>query len=757
MAEAETADRLRVRLQIDPGAAELHALDWERIYHYRRGQEVALAATGLTPFSRYTGLEEAEPAPVDARPLHLLFAIANPDGMPLPAIDVPGEVEALHQALDELRQSGRFRITVMPGHTGLSRDLRERLQAAGVEVAEGSTTPENILRQLPDCHIFHFLGHGSFERVGARGGGVATLHLEDEQGRWLRWSDSEIADRLAKLTALPHLIFLAACDTARRPEQSENPFVGLGPKLVAAGVPAVVAMQDVVPMPLARRLTGDFYHQLLTHGVVDRALNEARNLVFRPDGFDWAIPVLFMRLKDGQLIDPAFLFRPPCPYPGMRPFTVKQGNLFFGRDAEIGELQRRLHAEPLIAVIGPSGSGKSSLVMAGLLPRLDPKQWTIRTFEPGAAPPGQLRKELEGVVDVDTGKRSDGGATQLLVVVDQLEQIFTATTDQAQRDGFMQDLLRLMTVEKVRIVLTMRSDFYDDLENSVLWSAVERRDLALTLPKGDRLREAIVKPAASVGVTVEPALVERLASEAGEEPGTLPFVQETLTWLWEDLEGRELTLRAYEEMVASAQQTGSKAKSGLQMAMALHADKAYNAFKSDEKSRIDERRIVERILLRLVQLQDVERLTRRRQTIEELIVRPDEDVIVKQVLDSLRKEHLITLSGDESGKEVRVDLSHEALVRGWSPLAEWVIKRRDDELFRRELEEDAAAWRKEGEGFQGSGGSSGCYRPIYIAGRSYGKPGTGLPETRRTWTAGSASSWAQRKVAHTPRGLSCPS
>ena len=165
---------MRVRLQIDhPGAAELHALPWERIYHYQRGQEVALAATGLTPFSRYTGLEATEPAPVQARKLQLLFAIANPKDMPFDEIKVEREVESLLQALDDLRQAGRFRITVMPGRTRLSPDLRGRLDAAGVEVAEGPTTPENILRRLPDCHVFHFLGHGSFERAGARGEGVS--------------------------------------------------------------------------------------------------------------------------------------------------------------------------------------------------------------------------------------------------------------------------------------------------------------------------------------------------------------------------------------------------------------------------------------------------------------------------------------------------------------------------------------------------------------------------------------------------------
>src|SRR5262249_6060571 len=160
------------------------------------------------------------------RPLRLLFAVANPIGMPFDKIVVEQEVESLLQALDELRQAGRFRITVMPGRTGLSPDLGSRLQAKGIAVIDGPTTPDAILRRLPECHVFHFLGHGSFARSAEHGQGVSTLHLEDEAGCWLRWSDTQIEDRLAKLAALPHLVFLAACETARRPETGENPFVG---------------------------------------------------------------------------------------------------------------------------------------------------------------------------------------------------------------------------------------------------------------------------------------------------------------------------------------------------------------------------------------------------------------------------------------------------------------------------------------------------------------------------------------------------
>ncbi len=129
-------------------------------------------------------------------------------------------------------------------------------------------------------------------------------HLGDEKASNLGVdlvSDETIVSSLTGRLPMPQLIFLAACESAKRPETGVNAFVGLGPRLVEAGVPAVVAMQDEVPMTLIPTLTARFYQDLFQHGQVDRALNVARASLFKPDSFDWAIPVLFMHLKDGLL------------------------------------------------------------------------------------------------------------------------------------------------------------------------------------------------------------------------------------------------------------------------------------------------------------------------------------------------------------------------------------------------------------------------------------------------------------------------
>jgi hypothetical protein len=308
-AEAKTGGNLRVRLWIDDKATRLHAIPWERIYHTHRGQNVPLATSALTPFSRYTASEKAEPKPVSEWPIRLLFAIADPSDLKpkwhLPPIPVEEEVQALFEALGDLRQ-GPFQVTLLPGRNGLSDELRAELQAHGYTVKDGKTTLTRILHHLNHPrghHVFHFLGHGTFRRVDEQDEGTAALLLEGEDGTTDVVKDDDLKDKLANVDPQPHLVFLAACQSAKRPEKSENAYVGLAPKLVEAGVPAVVAMQDLLKMDVARELTFYFYRRLAGHGVVDRALNEARNLLFEGEKIDWAIPVLFLRLKDGRLME----------------------------------------------------------------------------------------------------------------------------------------------------------------------------------------------------------------------------------------------------------------------------------------------------------------------------------------------------------------------------------------------------------------------------------------------------------------------
>lgn len=301
VARAKAPDgRLRLRLWIDHEAADLHALVWERLHYRREGGTFRVATDAKLPFSRYFGLQQDEASAI-AGPVRMLCVVANPKNLAdfqVASLDVEAEIANLQDALGGLRQAG-VAITFMPGQTGLSAALIDALKKNGYEILSGPASLNHIQQQLsyaPGYHIVHFVGHGTFSERRDQ----AALILEDDTGQAQIVKDDDLAGRLAGLDHKPHLIFLAACQSAARAAGNANPFVGLAPRLVQIGIPAVVAMQDKIAIGAAQTLTQHFYRFLLQHGIVDKALNQARG--FLVDTPDWATPVLFMRLREGQLL-----------------------------------------------------------------------------------------------------------------------------------------------------------------------------------------------------------------------------------------------------------------------------------------------------------------------------------------------------------------------------------------------------------------------------------------------------------------------
>lgn len=304
-ARTRTAGRLRLRLWIDHKAADLHALIWERLNYRSEGAAFRITTDAKLPFSRYFGLQSDEAAAI-VGPVRMLCVIANPDNLAaydLTPLTIEDEIANLRAALDGLQKSG-VSVTIMPGWGGLSADQMQSLTAAGYAIISGPVTLGYIQQQLmdkPGYHIVHLLGHGTFSQSTGR----AALMLEDKNGQVQGVTDRELQQRLAGLEHKPHLIFLAACESAKRehPDHSAdvvNAFTGLAQHLVQIDIPAVVAMQDKIAVPAAQELTRYFYHYLLQHGVVDKALNQARG--FLVDTPDWATPALFMRLREGRLL-----------------------------------------------------------------------------------------------------------------------------------------------------------------------------------------------------------------------------------------------------------------------------------------------------------------------------------------------------------------------------------------------------------------------------------------------------------------------
>ncbi len=272
----------RIRLRIDEGAPELHRIPWELLRDMGEGGvPLDVAALEATPFSRYIAGSWVPGSPILKRPIRVLVAVASPSNAEefgLSAIDPDAEFKMLQDAL-----AGNARIELVK--------LEGPCTLAAMEAA---------LRK--GIHILHFVGHGRYVD------GTSVLYLCDAAGKASVVKDAEIAAMLGRQLIDAganeddklRLVYLSSCQTATR--SPSDAFRGLAPQLVAAGVPAVLAMQDVVPVSTATEFSRTFYGSLIEHGQVDRASNAARASVMTARLPGAAIPVLFMRLRSGQLL-----------------------------------------------------------------------------------------------------------------------------------------------------------------------------------------------------------------------------------------------------------------------------------------------------------------------------------------------------------------------------------------------------------------------------------------------------------------------
>ncbi len=392
----------------------------------------------------------------------------------------------------------------------------------------------------------------------------------------------------------------------------------------------------------------------------------------------------------------------PCPYPGMRPYSADDADNFHGRGAEIDELLGRLRAgEREIYVIGPSGSGKSSLVAAGALPRLGYRgaglgPFVVRWMRPGERPTARLGEVLEATeteltrpANAVTALLADRAPdVSLLIVIDQLEELFTLA-GAGEREQLLITLRVLRTEPRCVVVFTLRADFFGAFMESALWT--DRRGPISRIEvgplRGDALREVIVRPARDLGMVVEPELVERLLADAASEPGILPLLQETMVQLWDRRQDRTLALADY-------QQLGDRDRSGLAVALARRADATLRALPPTQEA------IARRILLRLVSFSEGRADTRRQQPYSKLRAAGDDTADFEHVLQRLIANRLLT-SDEDDGDEARVDLAHEIMITAWPMLTSWIQDHRADEQRRRQLEAAAARWVEHGRGTRG--------------------------------------------------------
>jgi WD40 repeat protein len=379
---------------------------------------------------------------------------------------------------------------------------------------------------------------------------------------------------------------------------------------------------------------------------------------------------------------------PPCPYRGLFAFREQDAALFFGREDLTDRLVEELTRKPLIAVVGPSGSGKSSLVFAGAIPKVRQREdWAVVSLRPsaGTSPFAALAATLlpllePSMTEVDRFRElpklaetlAEGrlaevadrtlertGARRLLLVVDQFEELYAQTPAAAQQ--FVDVLVQAAVAQRQRgspalvMVLTLRADFLGQaLEHAGLALALEGSVLVIGRMSQEQLKRAIMGPAGRE-VTYEAGLVDRILDDVGAEPGNLPLLEFALTLLWERQERQTLTHAAYEAL------------GGVTGALAGHAEQVY----LDEFPE-SEREVARRVFVQLVQPGETTEPTRR------VAHRTELDEVRWRLAQRLAATRLVVTGRDAAGVET-VEVVHEALISGWERLRLWVAA---DHAFR---------------------------------------------------------------------------
>jgi len=407
--------------------------------------------------------------------------------------------------------------------------------------------------------------------------------------------------------------------------------------------------------------------------------------------------------------DPASI---PNPFKGLEAFQERDAAYFFGREDLTQRALERLAKQSFLAVVGASGSGKSSLVRAGIIPQLrrgalpGSQQSPVLIFTPGPAPIDAWAMRLNpllaehnaSITPVQTADRLRGGEglalvqetlaelpadARLILVVDQFEEAFVRAGD-VEREAFFTALLALASDPNSRtmIIVTMRADFFGALSrypNLALLFEGDRLLIATEMTPANLVR-AIEGPAQAVGLKFELKLVDCIIEDVKNQPGSLPLLQYALKQLYERRDGANLTQVAYDAI------------GGVQQALARHAEEIYQHLSQARQE------VMRRVLLRLVEVAPTGEATRRKVPLSELQFRDVNPELVQEIIDLLTAPEARLLIASRSvntgGTEpiVWLEVSHEALIREWERFKSWVATSADDLRYESELRKAAQDW-----------------------------------------------------------------
>ncbi|MFJ5291494.1 hypothetical protein [Streptomyces sp. NPDC088348] len=420
------------------------------------------------------------------------------------------------------------------------------------------------------------------------------------------------------------------------------------------------------------------------------------------------------------------------PYPGLG--RLEPGDHFFGRADLVAALVELTGRRRFVAVVGASGSGKSSLLRAGLIPALrtarGPRPEAIRILTPGEHPvrahSARIAARTEGG-RAGPGAGTGAGAGDPVVVVDQFEELFTLCHDPAERAEF----ITLLLTCGARVVVSVRADFYDRCaEHRPLAAALRDATLLVGPMNRAQLREAVVGPATAERLIVERSLTARIVADVADEPGGLPLMAHALREVWRRRRGRTLTVAAYE------------AVGGVRGAVAHTAEEVFTGFTADRA------RTARALLLRLISPGDGTQDTRRPVTRAELGTSAETAAVLEQLLAA----RLLTAG------TTTVELAHEALISSWPRLRGWIEENRERLRLQRQLTDAARTWEELGRD------PGALYQGVRLAsaGEAFGAgpatngtDGSGLTASERDFLTASLAGHdrALRTAARTTRRL----
>jgi basic membrane lipoprotein Med (substrate-binding protein (PBP1-ABC) superfamily)/DNA-binding SARP family transcriptional activator len=391
----------------------------------------------------------------------------------------------------------------------------------------------------------------------------------------------------------------------------------------------------------------------------------------------------------------------PNPYKGLRPFGEDDVTVFFGRERLVAEVMRRIaQGTRLLALVGPSGSGKSSVVRAGVIPAIRKggpsgnAKWLVAQMVPGSQPfaeleaallrssldaPATLRQQLEAT---DSGllraalRMLPDRDTRLLLVIDQFEELFMGGDDEMST-RFLTHLVAALDDShgRVFVLITLRSDFYGHPLTHPTFGAMLGDGVINVVPLlPNELESAAERPAQHTGVSFEPALLGTLIADVAGGSGTLPLFQFALAELFDRRIDDILTLGTYREM------------GGVEGAVTRRAEDLYQDLAEAE------RKAARQLFLRLVAIADGGQLGRRRVLASEITTLDVDLVALQQVIDAYTRNRLLTLDRDHVSDSPTVEVSHEALLTQWTRLRQWIEGARDDIRRRAALHVAMSEW-----------------------------------------------------------------